>query len=282
MWRSNVIFVILLIWALVIVSRLFFWQILSNDKLAAAADEQHFISLPLPAVRGDILANDGSILVTNQPAYLIYAEPQKIKNKDSFAKNISELLNVSTSSISAQIDDTQSLWIPIARRVEESTIEKIRKLNIKGIGFEKEGKRYYPEASMSAQLLGFVASDNLGLDKGYFGLEGFYDKELRGREGFLRQEKDPNGFPIIIGEGERIEAENGRTLKLNIDKVIQFTLEENLKKAIVRFGAKGGLVAVMEPQTGAILGMSSYPTYDPSKFFEYQKELYRNPVVADS
>ncbi len=282
MWRSTVIFFLILSWSLIIVARLFFWQVLSYEKLSAAADAQHFISLPLPSIRGDILAQDASILVTNQPAYLVYAEPKKIKDKVKFAESLSGFLNIPVSSISAQINNSESFWSPLARRIDEETVEKIKLEKFEGVGFEKEGKRYYPEASMSAQLLGFVASDNLGQDKGYFGLEGFYDKELRGREGFLRQEKDPYGFPIVIGEGERIDAENGRTIKLNIDKVVQLTIEEKLKKGVERFGAKGGLVVVMEPQTGGLLGAASLPSYDPSKYYQYPKELYRNPVVGDS
>lgn len=282
MWRSTLVFSILIFWSLIIISKLFYWQVLSYNKLAAAADAQHFISLTIPAMRGDILASDSSVLVTNQPAYLVYAEPPKIKDKNNFITSISKILDIPTSSVSAQISNNKVFWAPLSRRVEEDVVEKIKQLGFEGIGFEKEGKRYYPEASMSAHLLGFVASDSLGGDKGYFGLEGFYDKELRGRDGFLRQEKDPYGAPIIIGEGERIEAENGRILKLSLDKVVQMLVEERLKKGIERFGAKGGQVIVMEPKTGAIIAMASYPSYDQATFSDYPKEIYKNPSVANS
>lgn len=282
MWKSTLVFSILIFWSLIIISKLFYWQVLSYNKLAAAADAQHFISLTIPAMRGDILASDGSVLVTNQPAYLVYAEPPKIKDKNNFITSISKILDIPTSSVSAQISNNKVFWAPLSRKVEEDIVEKIKQLGFEGIGFEKEGKRYYPEASMSAHLLGFVASDSLGGDKGYFGLEGFYDKELRGRDGFLRQEKDPYGVPIIIGEGERIEAENGRILKLSLDKVVQMLVEERLKKGIERFGAKGGQVIVMEPKTGAIITMASYPSYDQATFYDYPKEIYKNPSVANS
>lgn len=282
MWRSALVFSLLVLWAFVVVSKLFFWQVISYSKLAAAAEAQHFTSLTIPAIRGDILASDGSILVTNQPAYLVYAEPPKIKDKNSFASAISKILDLPQASVSSQINNDKAFWVPLKKKVDEDVVEKIKQLNLEGIGFEKEGKRYYPEASMSAHLLGFVASDSNGQDRGYFGLEGYYDKELRGRDGFLRQEKDPFGSPIIIGEGERIEAENGRTLKLFIDKVIQMIVEEKLKKAIERFGAKGGLVIVMDPKTGAVLSMASFPSYDQAKFFDFPKEIYKNPAVANT
>lgn len=282
MWRSALIFSLLVFWAFIVIAKLFYWQVLSYSKLAAAAEEQHFISLTIPAIRGDVLSSDGSMLVTNQPAYLVYAEPPKIKDKNNFAITISKILDIPIASVSAQIDNTKAFWVPLSHRVDEDVVEKIKQLQFDGIGFEKEGKRYYPEASMSAHLLGFVASDSLGGDKGYFGLEGFYDKELRGRDGFLRQEKDPYGVPIIIGEGERIEAENGRTLKLFIDKVVQMMVEEKLKKGIERFGAKGGQVIVMEPKTGAILAMASFPSYEQARFSNYPKDIYKNPSVANA
>ncbi len=282
MWRSTVVFIIIIIWASAIIVKLFFWQVLSYERLASEADSQHFVTFSLPSVRGDILTSDGSILVTNQPAYLVYAEPNKIKDKDSFSEFISKSLDIDKASVSAQIKDSNQLWVPLAKRVEEERIEKIKEKKIEGIGFEKMGRRFYPEASMSAHLLGFVASDNRGEDKGYFGLEGFYDKELRGREGILRQEKDPYGNPIIIGEAERIDPDNGRILKLHLDKVVQLTIEDNLKKGIEKYGAKGGVIVVMDPSSGAILGMASFPSYDMATYFDFPKEIYKNPIVGES
>ena len=282
MWRSRIVFIFFLFWFIIIVGKLFYWQILSYDTLAAAADQQHFISLTLPALRGDILASDRSILVTNQPAYLVFVEPPRVEDIKTLTNTLSTELNMSVGSVSAILDTPNALWVPVARRVDEEVVLKLSEKNIEGLGFEKMGKRYYPEASMSAQILGFVASDSIGEDRGYFGVEGSYDKELRGREGFLRQEKDPYGFPIIIGEGERIEPENGRSLVLHIDKIVQKTIEDKLKKGVEKFGAKGGSVIVMEPNTGAILGMASFPSYDPGTYFKYEREMYKNPVVANS
>lgn len=282
MWRSRVVFILFLFWFTLVVGKLFYWQVLSYNKLAAAADKQHFISLTLPALRGDILSADGSIFVTNQPAYLVFAEPPKVKDMQKLIDTVSNELSMPEASVSAILNTPDALWVPLARRVDEEVVLKLQETGLEGLGFEKMGKRYYPEASMSAQLLGFVASDSIGEDRGYFGIEGSYDKELRGRDGFLRQEKDPYGFPIVIGEGERIDPEDGRSLVLHIDKIVQKTIEDKLKKGVEKFGAKGGSVVVMEPQTGAILGMASYPSYDQASYFNYDKTLYKNPVVANS
>lgn len=282
MWRSRIVILFFLFWFIIVVGKLFYWQVLSYNKLAAAADKQHFISFTLPAFRGDIMASDGSILVTNQPAYLVWAEPPKVEDKDKLINILSSELNMPVSSVSASLNTSNALWVPLARRVDEDIVLRLKEKNLVGLGFEKMGKRYYPEASMSAHTIGFVASDSIGEDRGYFGVEGSYDKELAGRDGFLRQEKDPFGFPIVIGEGERIDPENGRTLVLHTDKIVQKTIEEKLKKGIEKYGAKGGNIIVMEPYTGAILGMASYPAFDPASFFDYDNQLYKNPIVANS
>lgn len=282
MWRSSLVLVLIVIWAFAIIGKLYYWQIYSYKKLAAQADEQHFTSLKLSANRGSIFASDGTILVTNQPAFLVYAEPNKILDQSDYSVSLSKLLEIPQSSVSAKISDKNNLWVQLKRKVDEETVSKIQELKLTGVGFEKEGKRYYPEASMSAHLLGFVAVDSRGDDKGFFGIEGFYDKELKGRNGLLRQEKDPFGAPILIGEAEKIDAENGRSLKLHLNKTVQLIVEDKLKKGIDKFGAKGGSIIVMDPQNGGILAMASLPSYSPAEYYKQDDSYYKNPAVANS
>ena len=270
------IFAFLALWA-----RLFFWQIVSYNKFKALADKQHFYQLELPPIRGEILSADGTPLVANQTAYLVFAEKKKIEDEEGFIEDIAPILGEEVASVSA-IMDASPVWVPIKHQVEEQAAQKLRDLKLNGLGLAREDKRFYPEASMAAHLLGFVGKNNEGQPQGYFGLEGFYDKELRGQSGYLRQERDAVGNPIIIGEAERFEPKNGRSLVLYIDKTVQFLVEEKLKKGLSRYGAKAGVVIVMDPKTGGILASASYPSYDPGLFGEFPGEYYRNPVVADS
>ena len=129
-------------------------------------------------------------------------------------------------------------------------------LNMKGIGFDQEEMRYYPEASMAAQVLGFVGNDARGQEQGYFGIEGLFDRELRGRAGVVKQEKDAAGLPIAIGGYDAINAQDGRDLVLTIRRDLQFMLEDQLKKGMVRYGSKTAEAVVMDPKTGAILAMA--------------------------
>lgn len=173
-------------------------------------------------------------------------------------------------------------WFPLVKGIDEGAKEKIERLNIEGLGFEEYEKRFYPESSMSAQLLGFVAEDDQGRPKGYFGLEGYYDSELRGKTGRQFFEQDALGRPIPLVETweERLIA--GRNLFLNLDRPLQFVVETSLKKGIERYGAASGLVLIMNPQNGAILAMAAFPSYNPEQYFRFEPDFYRNPAISSA
>ena len=103
------------------------------------------------------------------------------------------------------MENKDASWVSLARKIDRFQKAEIEKYNFPGIGFEEELKREYPEGSMAAQLLGFVGKDSIGKDQGYFGLEGFYNRELTGRPGILKMEKDASGRPILIGSQSQEE-----------------------------------------------------------------------------
>jgi len=266
----------------IIFARLFYWQIIRGEQLRDQASLQYWSEFTLPALRGEIRTDDNQPLVMNVPAFLVYAEPKQIENPVLFARAVASVLAKDEKVILEQISNEQAYWVPLGRKVSLDVEEKLQQLQLKGLGFEKESQRYYPESSMAAQLLGFVGQDQNGLDKGYFGLEGFYDRELRGIDGKIQIQKDVKGAPILIGDAKRVEAQDGRTLLLWINKAIQNIVSERLKEGIQRYGALEGSVVVMDPKTGGILAMASYPSYDPSAYYSFDKEYYKNPVVAGS
>ncbi|MBI4067504.1 penicillin-binding protein 2 [Candidatus Gottesmanbacteria bacterium] len=280
--RLKFLFIFFVLVFIIITGRLFYWQIILSDRLEGEADTQRTKLFQIPAKRGTIMAQDGSLLVANQRAYLVYAEPRKIKNMTNTQDLLADILDLDAASISGKFRNESLAWIPIAHKVEEEKKQMLQTKNLPGIGFEEEGLRYYPESSMAAHILGFVGKDAKGDDKGYFGIEGFYDRQLKGRTGSMRQETDARGLPILIGKQTRIEPENGRDLILHIDKSVQFIIEKKLEEAINKYGAKGGWVVVMEPKTGSILGMASSPAYEPKKYGTYDNSLYKNPIVAES
>ncbi|HCS78757.1 TPA: stage V sporulation protein D [Patescibacteria group bacterium] len=280
MIRQRLILICFIFAFIIVVTRLFYWQIVRGVELSEAASDQYYFKLSLTPTRGEILSADKSPLVSNKAAYQAYAEPKKITNQKDFAEKITELLNLDTEIIEERISAENIVWAPLAHKIDEEMKLQLETLAIPGLGFEKESKRYYPEASMAAQLLGFVGSDENGNDTGYFGLEGFYDQALKGKPGSLILEKDARGLPILLGTNKRITAENGQNLELYLDRAVQFIVETKLKNAIERYGAKEGLVVVMDPKTGGILASASFPAYDPIKFSEFDKATYLNPLVS--
>ena len=135
---------------------------------------------------------------------------------------------------------------------------------------------------MSAQIVGFVGRDDLGQPKGYFGLEGYYDRELTGRSRIQKQEKDAGGNPLLIGDFQLLPGRDGRTLKLHLERGTQYLVESELKKGIEKYGASSGEAIVMDPKTGAILAMATFPSYNPPSFHLYDPSLYKNPAVANA
>lgn len=290
--------------AAVIIARLFYWQFIA--KVVSNVDDFELNS-EIPASRGEIYTRDDFPIVTNQEAFLLYAKPNELTNSTKdIAKTLSPLLiseKYSTPGASLSEDESKQkekeiqekeeelerklenkslLWVQLARKIPKATKEKIEAQNIRGFGFERDEKRLYPEASMAAQVLGFVGFDKFGRDTGYFGLEGFWNLTLKGKAGSLGGEKDPLGLPILVGAYRRIEPRKGGSLYLSIDRSIQFIVEKSLAKAVEKYGAKDGSVIIEDPKTGQILAMATYPTYNPALRQEYKEKVYKNPVVADT
>lgn len=280
MARIWIVFSVIIVLYALLVARLFYWQVIRSSDLRLEAASQYYLTFTLPAQRGVILASDGKPLVLNQSAYLTYAEPRKIDNIPSFSQSVSSILGIDAKDIQASLSQPGRAWVPLAHKVEAFRVNALKDFKLTGLGFEKEPKRMYPESSMAAHLVGFVGSDENGKDQGYFGLEGYYDRELGGKDGMLQLEKDVRGQPILVGQSRRIEPEDGRNLVLWLDRTVQRSVEKRLSEGIFKYGAKEGSVVVMDPKTGGILGMAATPSYNPGKFSAFAGDVYKNPVVA--
>lgn len=292
-------FTYFLVIALVLI-RLFYWQIIRSDDLIALAEGQRDTSSKIISPRGDILFSDGSTLATVQPSFSVFAQPKVIGDKAAVAKQLAQIFyatethpeNMDPKDQELELKDLEKnilgklsqdlFWVSLNRVVDFETKQKIEALNINGVGFDQAYTRFYPEGSSSAHLLGFVSSDVYGNKTGYFGLEGYYNGELKGKSGLLKQEKDAQGLPILIGNFLSQEPKPGKTLVLNIDRTIQHIVEENLLNGIQKYGAQGASAIVMDPKTGAILAMASYPNYDPGNISDFPKQYFKNQSIADS
>jgi len=266
----NKFFVLKLLFGIVfavLVLKVIFIQVLNHDEFRKKAYNQQFSRKTLENERGNIFSSDNYVLATNRISYTLVLNPSVIKNLDPLLEKLSEKIKFknldekkSFFDDNKQIFKSESKYLRLYKNLTREEMEDIENLNLIGISFEKEIERFYPESPLGTSVLGFVAA----LEKrGYFGVEGKNDKLLRGREGLMLYERGADGEVILYGNYDKQDSINGDSLVLTIDRTVQFIIEKKLKEHISKTGATSGQIIVMDPQTGNILGMASYPSFDP-------------------
>ncbi len=274
--KIKFIFLLFIGFYVAIIVRLFFLQVLYSP----ANKSLYLKTNKLYPVRGRIYDQKNQSLVLNQNSYQLYIEPKKVDDKDKLVTLLSKSLEIEEASISAKLDMTK-YWVAITNGLTQEQKDKLDKLNLKGIGFDYQTKRFYPEASLSAHILGFLGKDNQNEDVGYLGLEGFYDRDLRGLPGFVETERDILGRPILIGVQQRVEAEDGRDLILTIDKNVQEISKKKLLEGLEKYQAKKGCVITANPKTMAIISLVCLPDYDLEKYYLFNENFYKNLAISD-
>lgn len=278
-WRYRITLLLFLFLFTLIISRLFYWQVVRAEELASLGQAQYDAQIALTAIRGEIKTSDEYAIAANKLSYLVFANPKEVKDKEKEAEALGKLLEIDKATVSAQLS-LDRFWVPLKSPIEHSLKEKIEKKAFPGVGFQEMTRRFYPEASTAANLLGFVGKDEDGKDKGYFGLEGYYDRQLRGKDGVAIVMKDARGQPILANMSDKTIKVDGRDLLLHVDRRIQFMLDQEVKRGMQAYGAQGVMAAIMDPKTGGILAMSTYPTYDPRDYQKYSDKLYSNPFIS--
>lgn len=279
---------------LAVIGRLFYWQVIVADALKAQASIQHYRTLEIPAPRGKIYSADLFPLAINEPSFVLYGLPKEIQDSPReiavrIAPIVIKIPEPKTEDLRKEEDRlTERLlkedlfWVPLARGLSKEEKRKVESLEIVGLGFEEEERRVYPEASMAAHLLGFVGCDENGYPQGYYDLEGSYQRLLAGRPGRVSFEKDAEGRPILLGEESGQEAVPGSDLVLYLQRTAQFLIEEELKKGLEKYQARAGSVVVVDPKTGGVLAMASFPAFDPANYADADPFLFANPVIGES
>lgn len=279
--RYRLTFLILILAFVVITLRLFYWQVVKAQELYVLAQSQYGRLIKVEPIRGEIKTFDGFPIAANKISYLVFANPKEVKDKKKFAETLAPILKVDIASIAAQLT-LDRLWVPLKSAIDTQTKDSIKSLSLPGIGFEEKSTRFYPEASMSSQMLGFVGKDDIGEDKGYFGLEGYYDRLLRGRESYRVNVQDALGKPILSKATEGAGKIDGSNLILSVDRPIQFLVEKKLKDGVEAYGASSGMVGIMNPKTGEIIALASNPTFQPSEYQKSAEDLYKNPFISNT
>lgn len=261
---------------LVIGGRLVFIQAVQADKLDRLARAQRLKELELSPERGTIYDRKSEILAISVEMDTVYATPYQVKNPRRTSRLLATALGEKQKVI-YKLLTAKSGFSYIKRKVDRVAADRVKKLNLAGIGLAPESRRFYPGKTIASQAIGFVGLDN----KGLAGIELGYDTYLKGSPGSLIMEQDPAGRPIPGAKFKQRPATNGRNLVLTIDKEIQYKAQVELKKAVKKSKARGGWMIVMDSKTGEIYAMANEPTFDLNKFYEAKPELFTNRALSD-
>ena len=272
---------VLLCIAVVLVGRLFFLQIIDKSDLQAKNLSQVQVDRKLQSPRGTIYDRNGRPLAMSVVTKSLYADPKMIKQSPSeVAELIEPYVTMSKEDIVKSLqEDTAFVWIDRMMEPEKSkaVAQLIEDKNLEGLNFVEESKRYYPNGNLAAQVLGFVGTDDKGLD----GLEMVLDDELKGGIQKELVATDRKGNAIFGSVLSKYLPDKGKSVTLTIDASIQFIAERALDKAMEDTGAKHASVIVMDPKTGEILAMANRPTYDPNHYSQGSEEDFKNIAVTN-
>jgi len=275
--RIIFLFIIFIILFLSLIYRLYNIQVIQRNKFEEIAQQEHLTSFSIEGERGNIYDRNYKKLAVNINVQSLFAIPPKIVNPQETARKISSILNLKVKDVLEKINQKKS-FVWIERKLTETEVAEIKKLNLEGFDFLDESKRYYPKNYLASNLMGFVGIDNQGLE----GLESFFDKDLKGLPGLAILERDATGGEVPLSIKEATAHKDGYSIVLTIDEVIQYITEEALDKAFQKSKAKAGIAIVVEPKTGEILAMSTKPSYDPNYFNTYPRDLWRNRAITDA
>ncbi|MBB3177525.1 penicillin-binding protein 2 [Variovorax sp. Sphag1AA] len=279
-WRSKLIVAGIAAGFLVLAARAFYVEVIGNEFYQHQGEVRFARTLELPANRGRILDRNGDILASDIPAPSIWAIPEDVDPADPVTqpklKKLAELLGVPQSELVRKLDDDDKSFVWLKRQVDENVAKQIAALDIKGIYQRREYKRQYPEGEAAAHVAGFTNVEDVGQE----GVELAFDKELAGKSGSRRVIKNRLGA-VVEDVGEQVPPIEGHDIQLSLDDRIQAVTYEKLRDAVVANKAHAGSAVVVDANTGELLAMANYPSFDPNDRHNLNGEQLRNRAMTD-
>lgn len=269
---------LLLLWGCVVTARLVQLQIAQGGKYRARAERQQQKRVDVAPRRGSILDRDGRELAVSVEAATVYVSPDEIEDKAAAARTLARLTGAPEAAIALRLASSKG-FVSVVPKIEMAQAAAVRAAKIPGVQLVPDTKRFYPKGELAAAVLGFVGTENHGLE----GLEYFYDKIVGGRPGEYVLLTDARRS--TYGEAQRSNGrppQQGASLVLSLDSGIQFAAEKELLDAVSERHARSGSIVVLDPSNGEILAMASAPGFDPNAFNRFPVESRRNRAVADA
>lgn len=273
-WRINLVLFLIFCTGGIVLSRLFYLQINQGSYYRAIAKGQQVAVEDVQGERGAIYFAQGEPLALTEKDSYVFISPNEISadNKEKVAETLAQLLELSKDDILAKANIAGSQYQIIQTSLTKNKVEEIKNLKLKGVYIDSLPKRSYPNQNLAAQISGYLNKDG----DGQYGIEAYYDKQLKGKDSVKKTATNPFNF-FSVSNSDNL---SGSSLHLTLDYNIQYMAEKILKEGLDKYDAKGGQIIVMEPNTGAIIAIAQSPSFDPNN---YQKEknysVFQNEAV---
>jgi len=272
--RWLIVWVVAVVWMAAVLGRLAYVQLFCYSEYLAKAQRQQERIFEISPKRGTIYDRKGRELAVSLPMDSLFGDPAEITDVDMVGRLLSRVLNVPADDIETKIREAHSP-VRLARKLSPDVVQRISDMNLNGVFFQKENRRVYPQRDLAASVIGYVDID----EKGIGGIEQSLDKDIRGRPGKM----------MVMADGLRrwydrreSAADPGASVTLTIDETIQYIAEKELAAAISETHAKAGTVIVQDPNTGELLAVANWPTFDPNDAGSYPAQARTDRAVTDA
>ncbi len=266
------------LWAIVIGIRLVHLQVLGREFFEQQRTRQSERTLNIDPRRGPILDRSGRPLAVSVDAESLYAVPQDVVDPAATAQALARHLGLDAAGrreVLARLQQKSKAFVWVQRKLDPGTARRVRELQLEGIGFLTEHRRYYPQRELGAHVLGFVSLDNEGMS----GIEHASEKDIRGRAAKVVVHTDARRRPVAQTERPSTD---GAAVTLTIDERVQHIAERELDRSMAETQAQAGSVVVVEPFSGEVLAMAGRPAFNPNRYNAYPSSRWRNRAVADA
>ena len=260
--------------------RLVYLQMIKHDEYSGLAAEKHVYKQAIYAERGSILDANNEVLAHNTPVETVVADATHLNNRAALIPLLQEMLKIPAAELSEKLEGDRR-YIILKREVPSAVAmalkEKLRAQNLRGIYFERDSTRIYPNGSMLCHVIGFTDFDHHGIQ----GVESSMEEYLHGQDGYRYIEHNRAGQEMVLYRGQERTPRNGSQVHLTIDLNLQNIVENEIDAAMREYTPQKATIILMRPQTGEILAMANRPHFDLNQRSEAKPEQMKNRAIID-
>ena len=275
-WRSRFVVFLVGVAFLVLLGRAVWIQLIGADFYQMQGEKRYAHQLELPASRGRVLDRNGLVLATSVPAPSVWAIPKDFQADTAQRRALAKTLGMKLSDLNDRLDGSPNFaWL--RRQVDDPVWAEVKALGIPGVHQVREYRRHYPEGEAAAHVVGFTNVE----ERGQEGIELRFQKELQGRNGARAVVKDRLGR-VVEDIGDQTDPVNGQDITLAIDSKVQFFAYQRIRDAVAEHKARAGSVVVLDAQTGEVLALANYPSFNPAARQNLKGDQLRNRALTDT